>query len=226
MPSWLDVRLLLGVVLVLVSVLIGAKVVSGASRTYPAVAVTRDLAAGKILSSDDVKLAQVQLPDHGKGVYLSTLSDAVGKQLDRALSAGELVPGGAVAQTEPRTTLTVPIAAGAAPNLHTGQRIEVWVSTAACSSVVLLPDVTVQDVHADAGGSFTSGTGGQDVVISVPPAVADRVIAALALEDPQIRAGVLVGAAPSSSLSAPGAAARESAQLPDLSACTSESPTR
>jgi hypothetical protein len=221
MPSWLDVRLLLGVVLVLGSVLIGAKVVSGASRTYPAVAVTRDLAAGKILTADDVTLAQVQLPGHGKGVYLSTLNDAVGKQLDRPVSAGELVPANAVAPTAPRTTLTVPLAAGAAPDLRAGQRIEVWVSTATCSSVVLLPDVTVQGVHADAGGSFTSGTGGLDVVISVRPAVADRVVAALALEDRQLRAGVLVGATPTPSRAAP-----DSAQLPDLSSCTSESPTR
>jgi hypothetical protein len=87
--------------------------------------------------------------------------------------------------------------------------------------VVLLPDVTVQGVHADAGGSFTSGTGGLDVVISVRPAVADRIVAALALEDRQLRAGVLVGATPTPSRAAP-----DSAQLPDLSSCTSESPTR
>jgi hypothetical protein len=226
-PSWLDLRLAIGVALVLASVLIGAKVVSGASKTYPAVATRRDLAAGKILTADDLKLAQVQLPGHGRGVYLSTLDDAVGKQLDRAVSSGELLPADAVAGVDAKTTLTVPLASGAAPDLHTGQRIEVWVSTASCASVVLLPDVTVQSVHADSGGSFTTGTGGQDVVISVPPAVASRVIAALALDQAQLRAGVLVGARSSAS---PGPSAPDSAGsaglLPDLTPCSSGSPTR
>jgi hypothetical protein len=222
-PRWLDLRLVLGVVLVLASVLIGAKVVSGARTTHPAVEVTRDLAAGKVLTARDVKLAQVQLPGRSADAYLTAVRDAVGKQLDRPVSAGELVPARAVSPSAPRTTLTVPLAAGAAPDLRTGQRIEVWVSTANCSSTVLLRDVTVQAVRADAGGSFTSGTGGQDVVISVDPAVADRVIAALALEDPQIRAGVLVGGAATGSPAdgAPGLSA-----LPDLSACAGEAPTR
>ena len=50
------------------------------------------------------------------------------------------------------------------------------------------------------------------MVISVDPGVADRVIEALALDDAQLRAGVLVG---------PAAEARQGApvQLPDLALC-------
>jgi hypothetical protein len=225
-PSWLDLRLVLGVALVLASVLIGAKVVSGATKTYPAVATKRDLAAGKILTTGDLQLAQVQLPHRGKGVYLSTLHDAVGRQLNRAVSSGELVPAGAVAGVKEQTTLTVPFVSGAVPDLRTGQRIEVWVSTPSCASVVLLPDVTVQSVHADSSGSFSTGTGGQDVVISVPPAAASRVIAALALDQAQLRAGVLVGARPSASPRAPVRDRQAPLPLPDLAPCSSGAPTR
>lgn len=194
-PSWFDLRLVLGIVLVLASVLIGARVVSSASQTYPRVAARHDLAAGTVLTADDVTLARVQLPDRGTGVYVPELQDAVGKQLSRAVSAGELIPAGALGNAIAQTTVTVPLASAAAPDLRKGQRIELWVSTNSCPSLVLLPDVTVQDVHADEASSFGTGTGEQDVVISVAPDLADRVMQALALEDAQLRAGVLVGRA-------------------------------
>jgi hypothetical protein len=212
-PSWLDVRLILGVALVLGSVLIGAKVVSSASRTYPRVAARHDLAAGSVLSAGDVTLAHVQLPDHGTGVYLDRLDAVIGKRLSRGVSAGELVPAGALGSEPPQTTLTVPLARGSAPELHKGERIELWVSSSSCASVVLLPDVTVQGVHADSSDSFGGGTDdGQDVVISVAPELADRVVQALGLQDAQLRAGVLVGSAPDSARGATDA-------LPDLASC-------
>ena len=213
-PSWFDLRLVLGIVLVLASVLIGAKVVSSATKTYPRVAARHDLAAGTILTDDDVTLASVQLPNHGAGVYLSQLADAVGKQLSRPVSAGELVPAGALGSVLSQTTVTVPLAAAAAPELHKGQRIELWVSTSACPSLVLLPDVAVQAVHSNADGTFGSGSGGQDVVISVPPELADRVMQALALDQAQLRAGVLVGSGREQRTSSPPS-------LPDLTPCTS-----
>jgi hypothetical protein len=208
-PSWLDLRLVLGVVLVLASVLIGARVVSGARTTYPTVAARRDLAAGTVLTAADLRLAQVRLPDSGRAVYLRRVDDAVGKQLARPLGAGELLPAAAVAAVRPQTTVTIPLAAGAAPQLHKGQRVELWVSAAGCSSLVLLPDVTVQAVHADDGGSFAGGAGGQNVVISVAPDLAERVVAALAIEEVKIRAGVLSGHREDPALA-----------LPDLAPCS------
>src|SRR3954452_16953479 len=95
-PSWVDLRLVLGVVLVLASVLIGAKVVSGAPHTYPRGAVRHDLAAGAVLGASDLQLRQVQLPDHGNGLYLSRLHDAIGRKLSRPVSAGELLPASAL----------------------------------------------------------------------------------------------------------------------------------
>jgi SAF domain-containing protein len=208
-PSWFDARLVLGIVLVLGSVLVGARVVSNAKHTYPRVVVRGDLAAGTVLTAGDVELAQVQLSGPGRARYLPEVTDAVGKQLNRAVTAGELLPASALARPRPQTTVTVPLASGAAPDLRKGQRIELWVSTKTCPSVVVLPDVTVQAVHADGSGSFSAGTGGQDVVISVDPALADRVITALALDDGTVRAGVLVGAA-----------AGSTAELADLDACS------
>lgn len=220
-PGWLDLRLVLGVVLVLASVAGGALVVSRARETQPAVVVTHDLAAGTVLTADDVAVRQVQLPGRGRGVYLGTVAAAVHRELTRAVAAGELLPAAALRVTPAGTTLTVPLEPGAAPDLRAGQRIEVWVSTPACASRVLLADVTVQAVHVDAGGTFSTGTGGQDVVISIGRALADRVVAALAITDVRLRAGVLAGPDARAASSPPAVAS-----LPDLAPCARPSGTR
>ena len=211
-PSWLDLRLALGVLLVLGSVLLGAKVVAGARHEYPRVAVRHDLAAGVVLSASDLRLVQVQLPDGGRRTYLTHLRDAVGHRLTRPITSGELLPRAALDLVPAQTTVTVPLAAGSAPELRKGQRIEVWLSTPACSSIVLLPDVPVQAVHTEGGGAFGAGSDGQDVVISVPAGLAERVVGALALTDAHLRAGVLTGTPP------PG----DQPVLPDLGACAGD----
>ncbi|MDQ2751307.1 MAG: SAF domain-containing protein [Pseudonocardiales bacterium] len=207
-PSWLDLRLVVGVVLVLGSVAFGAKVVSGASHTYRMLAVTRDLAAGTLLSRDDVTAVRVQLPEHGHGIYLSSGTDVLGRQLNRSLASGELLPAAALGTAAALTTLTVPFTADNAPVLAAGQRVEIWLSTKTCASVVLLADVTVQDVRVATGGSFSS-SGGQNVVVSVAPELAGRVVGALARDGATIRAGILTGPAKPA----------VNDVLPDLDAC-------
>jgi hypothetical protein len=206
-PSWFDPRLVVGIALVLGSVLIGATVVSRAERTYRMLAMGRDLAAGATVRAEDVTVVRVRLPDRGSGVYLDRIGDVVGRQLNRALSRGELVPAAALDSPPTLTTVSVPFAPGDAPQLGRGQRIEVWVSTKSCPSVVLLADVTVQDVRVS-DATFGSRRG-QDVVLSIEPPLADRVVAALAREGATIRAGVLTGP--------PVASANDG--LPALSAC-------
>ncbi|MEO8889876.1 MAG: SAF domain-containing protein [Jatrophihabitantaceae bacterium] len=206
-PSWFDLRLVAGVVLVLASVLIGAKVVSGADHTHRLVAVTHDLAAGSTLRAADVRLVAVQLPGRGEGVYLADTSRAVGRQLNRALGRGELLPAAALGERTAATTLSVPFEAGNAPPLQSGERIEVWVSTKTCPSVVLLADVTVQDVRVS--DQHIGSSGGQDVVVGVSATLAARVVAALARDGAVLRAGVLTGA--------PRAGANDA--LPDLDPC-------
>jgi hypothetical protein len=213
-PSWLDVRLVLGVALVVGSVLAGARVVAGASHTAPVLVARHDLAAGTILRAGDVSVARVKLPGPAARIYLTGAAEVIGKQLSRAVSAGELMPSAALNAVGGETTLTVPLAAASAPELHKGERIVVWLSTGSCPSMVLLRGVAVQSVRSDADLSFGSGTAGQDVVVSVAPELARRVVEALALDDARLRAGVLVGAA----------APEPEPTLPDVSRCAGHSP--
>lgn len=199
-PRWLDVRLVLGIVLVLAAVLAGAAVLARARHTETALAVTRDLSAGTTVQAADVQSVSVALTGAQRAghVYLADPRAAVGKVLARPLAAGELVPAAAVGAAPRRTTVNVPFAGDAAPKLDRGERIEVWLSTPKCPSVVLLRDVAVQDVAAADDAEFSGGSGGQDAVLSLSSALAQRVVSALALHDATIRAGVLSGATESS----------------------------
>src|SRR5690242_1627018 len=67
-PRWLDLRLVLGVLLVLGSVLVGARVLSSADATVPVWAASGDLAAGTALTADDVVAVDVRLDD-AAGAY-------------------------------------------------------------------------------------------------------------------------------------------------------------
>src|SRR6476659_1229278 len=51
-PRWLDLRLVLGVLLVLGAVLLGARIVTAADATVPVWAAAGDLAAGTALTDD------------------------------------------------------------------------------------------------------------------------------------------------------------------------------
>jgi hypothetical protein len=72
----------------------------------------------------------------------------------------------------------------------------------------LLPDVPVQAVRGR-GSSFGVTNEAQAVVISLAPPLAERVVAALAIKDVQLRAGVLTGVPPG----------RADTVLPDIARC-------
>jgi hypothetical protein len=205
-PSWLDLRLILGVLLVLASVLAGAYLVSAAAHTDRVLGVTRDLSVGTILHAEDLTRVSVRLGGGALDRYVDADADVVGRQLTRAVAKGELLPATALRAAPALTTVTVPLAAGQAPRLAEGQRIELWLSTKLCPSVVLLPEAAVQAVHA-ADASALSVDAGQDVTLSLSPEQANRVVAALAIEDATVRGGVLSGPA-------------STRALPDLTGCT------
>jgi hypothetical protein len=186
--------LVVGAVLVLGSVLLGANVVASANHSEPLIAFSRDLAAGTLVSDADVQVVRAQLPARDRGVYVASLAAVIGHQLNRPVARGELVPGAVLGAAVASTTISVPLAPDAAPPLAAGQRIRLWLSTKSCQSVVVLNEVTVQDVRDLSATSFSDG-GGQSVTISVQPALADRVMGALARDGATIRAGLITGPA-------------------------------
>ena len=191
-PKWLDLRLVAGFVLVLASILLGARVISSANASDSVWAASHDLAPGTVLSADDLSEVHVRLP--AGAAYLPVGTAVLGQSVSRQVAAGELLPRAALVASDAATTITVPLASTNAPHVQRGQRIQLWVSTRSCSAIAVLADVTVQDVQATGGGALSGGSG-QGVVIRVPPPLAGRVITAMALDGGVIRAGILSGAA-------------------------------
>jgi hypothetical protein len=187
-PRWLDLRLVLGVLLVLGSVLLGARVVTAADATVPVWSAAGDLAAGTVLSPEDLVPVEVRLDD-AAGAYLSTSTRPQGRTLTRAVRRGELVPGSALDTTSTEVQLALPVQAGyVPPGLARGQRVDVYAISASGAStssgggtgaVAVVRDATVQAISGRAQGVLSSPTTTVQVVVSVAAERAPEVLTAI-----------------------------------------------
>ena len=188
-PRWLDLRLVLGVLLVLGSVLLGARVVSAADATVPVWAASADLAPGTEIGPDDLVAVDVRLDDAAQA-YLSTSRRPDGWLLARAVREGELLPVSALEETSDSVQLALPVQAGyVPPALGRGQLIDVYAvadppagaTVVADGSVALVVEkATVQDISDRAAGVLSTPTTTVQVVVSVPADEAADVLAVIA----------------------------------------------
>lgn len=167
-PGWLDGRLLLGVLLVLVSVIIGARVLSAADRTQAVWSAAHDLAPGSPVEAGDLTPIRVRLFDSGARYLSADRPAPAGYLLRRAVSAGELVPVDALAaagrDVEVRL-VTVAVARGhLPPDLRADQQVDVHMT----------PDVR----RPVGGGAATGPTSSPSPRAAVPEAGAPRLVLA------------------------------------------------
>lgn len=204
-PGWLDGRLVLGVLLVLVSVVVGARVLSAADRSTLVYAVNKDLTAGSVLQPQDLVPVRVRLFESA-GQYV-----AVGDRLPtgyvvrRAVGNGELLPLAALYPADEQVDyreVTVPVEVGhLPPRLPANVQVDVWVTPEAADqqppaappgaepatsselrlrgAQLVLQGVTVLDVDAD-GGSFRGSTT-IPVVLQVRPREVAALVSAMSL---------------------------------------------
>ncbi len=183
-PSWLDLRLVLGVLLVLISIVLGARIVAAADSSTRVWAVRGDLAAGTTLTDDDVRVVRVRLFDDADR-YLSSSASPAGRTISRSLGAGELLPRAALASQPSGRLVTLPVPVGHAPDsLHRGQRIDVYATSKTTGTGSpgrtdrILTGLPVQGVRAPRAG-LSGGSTDYAVLILVPPDDVSAVIAAL-----------------------------------------------
>lgn len=187
-PRWLDLRLVLGVLLVLGSVLLGARVVTAADATVPVWSAAADLAAGTVLSGADIVAVDVRLDDVA-GAYLSTSVRPEGRTLARAVGHGELLPRTALEEPADLVQVALPVQAGfVPPALDRGQVVDVYAvadpaaGAAAAGNGTVVPVVTAAPVQAVSGrteGVLSTATTTVQVVVSVPAARAPAVLEAI-----------------------------------------------
>jgi hypothetical protein len=157
--------LVAGVLLVLGSVVVGARVIAAADQTVPVLVATTDLAPGQPLTGAMVEMRDVVLDGNLDLYYTGDVG--AGYVVVRTVSEGELLPRSAVAaSTDSAATRYVTVAVPAAEvptGLAAGAVVDVWRTPPEQSeeraATSLLDGVTV--TAADSGGGGLTGSGGQ-----------------------------------------------------------------
>ena len=188
-PSWRDSRLVVGVVLVLLSMAIGAKVIAAADDTVPMYAAAAALVPGQPVTQKDVRRVDVQL-DANEGRYVAADHDIAPDTFAlRDVRPGELLPRSALG-TKADINLkpvSVPVDGGAAAQLAAGSIVDVWVNAKDRSSgadkygnpVKTLEGATVVRTPDTSGGGLGAASGTTAVQIMVPEASVQALIAAI-----------------------------------------------
>lgn len=140
-PSWRDARLLVGVLLVLVSVVLGSVVVARADDRVPVYAAKGQVAPGQRLTEADVVRVDVLLGD-GAAAYLPADRPLAADLWSlRQLRPGELIPAGAVggaADVEVQQVALL-VDATSASALTAGSVVDVYVNRPKAGATVGLP---------------------------------------------------------------------------------------
>ncbi|MEP7035500.1 MAG: hypothetical protein ABI934_07925 [Actinomycetota bacterium] len=188
-PSWRDSRLVVGVVLVLLSMAIGAKVIASADDTVPMYAAAAVLVPGQPVTQKDVKRVDVQLDANGD-TYVAADHDIAPNTFSlRDVRPGELLPKSALG-TKADVNLkpvSVPVDGGGAAQLTAGSIVDVWVNAKDRSSgadkygnpVKTLEGATVVRAPDTSAGGLDAASGTTAVPVMVPDAGVQALIAAI-----------------------------------------------
>ena len=174
-PGWRDPRLWIGVVLVTGSVVAGARLLSGADDMTAVWSASSDLVAGQTLTADDLVATRVRFDEGADEQRYLPVDDELpaALTLDRPLTAGELVPAGALGEEADDDTVAVSIAVAAEhvpTDLVRGSHVDVWVigedRRQRAAAELVLGDVLILDAPI-VSDSFASATTRQ-LVLAVP----------------------------------------------------------
>jgi hypothetical protein len=175
--------LLIGVLLVISCIVIGARVVAAADRSRSWVSVRGDLPAGHVLTAADLTTTSGRLVPAAAGHYYESnvLGRLVGQELGRPVAAGELLGRGALSSGPRSPSRVVPLVvkAGRLPQLREGDRVDVYVLSRAADSSA----AGGREVRVAAGAEFLdqqelSAGSGVSVQVRVPASAAAPLVAA------------------------------------------------
>jgi len=175
-----DVRLYIGLALVLGSMLGGAKVIASSDTRAQLWTAESDLAAGTTLRMDDLRAVSVGVDDPSS--YVDSATSLVGKVLRRPVGAGELIGSAAVAEAIATKRRLVTIAVDplhSPPGLARGERVDVYVTPADSAAGPIPPTLMLAGaLVADPGATDASGSGQLGVVVDVATTDAAKAVEA------------------------------------------------
>lgn len=124
---WGDIRFLIGVALVILSIVGVWLIVSSARQTTPVLQADRTIAQGEALISDDFRVVEVSLGSVVDG-YLAPQDLEQGMVASRTLADGELLPvtAAADAQSSRTTSIVIESSVGIPESVVVGTAVELW----------------------------------------------------------------------------------------------------
>ncbi len=166
--SWLNPRVIGGILLVVAAVVIGARVVGASSQTTPVWAAQHALAVGTVLTANDLIAVEVNLGDSG-GRYLAATDVPVGRLLSVSVGVGELLPVGALGTAGAGRIVVIPVATDAMPpGIGHGSQIDLYLTvpgaagaSAPTETRLLQGNLTVQSVTSPSSGGLSGASANQ-----------------------------------------------------------------
>jgi hypothetical protein len=173
-PRWWDPRLVAGLVLVLLSVVVGAKIFADADERVRVWTVTHDLGADTPLADGDLVARAVRL-DAAAARYVAADQDLDGLVLTRPVGRGELLPLAAVAVggAAEQRRVVVEVDRIGAGGLDKGRVVDVYAVREATGGAsapppeLVLAEVTVADDVRASGSAFGGNAGKAGVALLV-----------------------------------------------------------
>lgn len=174
-PGWRDPRLWIGIALVAVSVVVGARVVGGADETVSMWTLRTDKAPGDVIALDDLVATRVRFADPADAdrYFRAGAGLPATRYLVRGVGRGELLPRaglGTAAQGIVQVSVALP-GQLVPPTVRTGSRVDLWFSPRregdSDKARRLVEDVVVVQAPS-ASGQFAGATTDRQVVLSVP----------------------------------------------------------
>lgn len=158
-PGWRDPRLWVGIAIVAVCVLVGARVLGSSDDTVPVWAASGAMGAGHTLTADDLTVRRVVFADAGdRDLYLAADEQLPSDlRLLHGVGSGELLPRSAVGSAEAGDDREVPISVSAnqvPERVSPGAVVDVYLrpsahgachDSPACDGLPVLSGVTVLD---------------------------------------------------------------------------------
>lgn len=192
-PGWRDPRLWIGVLIVTVSVLAGARLLASADDTVSVWAVSGDAGPGAELTTADLVVHRVRFADGDDLTGYFTVDDELPADLHlvRGVTAGELLPRAAIGSaSDAGDSVELPIAVDAEQvprSVQAGSVVNVYLvgsggQARSLDTGRVLTDATVVDAPSPDTG-IGAATGRRQLVLAVPEADAEAFFAAVARVD-------------------------------------------
>lgn len=186
-PRWKDPRLIVGIVLVVASVLMGALLVSRLSETTPVLVARSPIVPGDPIDTADLVAVEMRLGDQRELYVGSLASIPAGAVATRTVQEGELLAMSAIGQVSDVTLrpVVIPVDATVAESVVPGATVELWHTAPAgadseeMQAVLLVPDAVVRRI--DEGSSL--GMRSMAVEVLVPSGSVGDVLEVLSKDE-------------------------------------------